>query len=213
MALSFPLMLPAFWFSSRVGQGWKMERESVSLVRVCGRGLRVLLIRQAVLGRLTALAQPGSLLRCIRRRPGPARGPTNAKLFFLPVHLRCLPELRYQASSFHSPWAWLTLSVLLGAAGLRRRDPRLGFLLTWWGVALLPVLDIRQLSFPQVADRFSDLPSVGLCLAISYLCFVRLAPSTCLGMRSALVALALPAFLFCFWMLKVYPGHPGLAQQ
>jgi tetratricopeptide (TPR) repeat protein len=73
---------------------------------------------------------------------------------------------------------------------------------------LLPVLDIRQLSFPQVADRFSFLPSVGWCLAISYLCMEKLAPRARGVWRKGLV-LAPLAFLFCFWMLKTIQVVPN----
>jgi Tfp pilus assembly protein PilF len=68
-------------------------------------------------------------------------------------------------------------------------------------VALLPVLDIRQLSFPQVADRFSYLPSAGGCLVISYLCLEKLAALAPGVWRKGVVLVPL-AFLFCFWMLE-----------
>jgi tetratricopeptide (TPR) repeat protein len=45
------------------------------------------------------------------------------------------------------------------------------FLALWWLVTLLPCLNYRYLSIPLVADRFSYLPSVGLCLALGYLAF------------------------------------------
>jgi protein O-mannosyl-transferase len=73
------------------------------------------------------------------------------------------------ASSLRSPWPWLALFVLFSTLWIRKSERRLAFLVAWWPVALLPVLDIRQLSFPQLADRFAYIPSVGLCLAIAYL--------------------------------------------
>ena len=206
MALSFPLMLLVFWFFfPGAAQGGKWKEKAGHWCVYATAACVYVLIRYAVLGRLTALARPWKVSPGVFAAGLGLLG-QHAKLFWLPIHLDAFRSFDLN-SSFHSPWAWLTLAVLLVAVGLRRNEPRLGFLLAWWGVALLPVLDIRQLSFPQVADRFSYLPSVGLCLAIAYLCCVRL-PQT-RGMRSALVALAPPAFLFCFWTLKSIQGIPA----
>jgi tetratricopeptide (TPR) repeat protein len=131
----------------------------------------------------------------------------QAKLFFLPIHIDVFRGFDFR-SSFHSPWAWLTLAGLLTATILRRRYPIPGFLFVWWGVALLPVLDIRQLTFLQVADRFSYLPSVGWCLAISYLCVEKLAPRAP-GVWPRRLLLAPLAFLFCFWMLETIQVVPN----
>ena len=71
------------------------------------------------------------------------------------------------APSLLSPWPWITLLVI-ALAVLLRRDPIPRFLILWWAVTLLPCLDVRQLSFPLLADRFSFLPSVGACLAVGW---------------------------------------------
>jgi tetratricopeptide (TPR) repeat protein len=102
----------------------------------------------------------------------------HAKLFFLPIHIDVFRGFDL-TSALHSPWAWLTL------AGL-----------------------IRQLSFPQVADRFSYLPSVGWCLAISHLCVQKLAPLA-RGVWPRRLLLAPLAFLFCFWMVKTIQVVPN----
>jgi Flp pilus assembly protein TadD len=161
--------------------------------------LAYLLIRHAVLGHMAATAHLWKISPRVFAAGLGLLG-QHAKLFFLPIHMDIFRSFDF-TSSFRSPWAWLTLAGLVGATTLRRRDPRTGFLLDWWGVALLPVLDIRQLSFPQVADRFSYLPSVGCCLAISYLCLEKLAPWARAVWRKSVV-LAPLAFLFCFWMLE-----------
>jgi len=158
-----------------------------------------LLIRHAVLGSMAATAHLWKISPRVLAA-GVALLGQHAKLFFLPIHMDVFRSFDL-TSSFHSPWGWLTLAGLVGAACLRRRDPRTGFLVFWWGVVLLPVLDIRQLSFPQVADRFSYLPSVGWCLAVSHLCVEKLArwgP----GVWRKRFMLAPLAFLFCFWMFK-----------
>ena len=63
---------------------------------------------------------------------------------------------------------WLALLLIVVSLLLRKRQPSFGFLLAWWVVTLVPALDIRQLSFPLPAERFSYLPSVGLCLSLAY---------------------------------------------
>ncbi len=165
-----------------------------------------LMIRRVVLGHMAATAHLWKISPRVFSA-GVALLGQHAKLFFLPLHMDVFRSFDF-TSSFHSPWAWLTLAALIGAASLRRRDPRAGFLLIWWGVALLPVLDIRQLSFPQVADRFSYLPSVGWCLAISYLWLEKLAPLAPRVWPRRLM-LAPLAILFCFWMLKTIQVVPN----
>lgn len=207
MALSFPLMALAYWFffpaSERSGR-WK-EKAAHWLLYVAVV-FAYLLIRHVVLGRMAATAHLWKISPRVFSA-GVALLGQHAKLFFLPIHIDVFRSFDF-TSAFHSPWAWLTLAALIGAASLRRRDPRTGFLLIWWGVALLPVLDIRQLSFPQVADRFSYLPSVGWCLAISYLCLDKL-PPLAPGVWPRRLMLAPLAFLFCFWMLKTIQVVPN----
>jgi len=207
MALSFPLMVLAYWFffpASEKGGRWK-EKAAYWLLYVAV-AFAYLLTRYAVLGHLAATAHLWKISPRVFSA-GVALLGQHAKLFFLPLHMDVFRSFDF-TSSFHSPWAWLTLAALIGAASLRRRDPRTGFLLIWWGVALLPVLDIRQLSFPQVADRFSYLPSVGWCLAISYLCLEKLAPLAPRVWPRRLM-LAPLAFLFCFWMLETIQVVPN----
>jgi Flp pilus assembly protein TadD len=207
MAVSFPLMVLAYWFffpASEKGGRWK-EKAAHWLLYVAVT-FAYLLIRHAVLGRTTAAAHPWKISPRLFAASLGLLG-QQAKLFFLPIHIDVFRSFDVK-SSFHSPWAWLTLAALIGAASLRRRDPRTGFLLIWWGVALLPTLDIRQLTFLQVADRFSYLPSVGWCLAISYVCLEKLAPLAP-GVWPRRLMLAPLAFLFCFWMIETIQVVPN----
>ena len=207
MALSFPLMALAYWWffpDSEEREGWT-QRLAHWLLYV-GVVFAYLLIRHVVLGRMAATAHLWKITPRVLSA-GVALLGQHAKLFFLPIHMDVLRSFDF-TSALHSPWGWLTLAGLIGAAGLRRHDPRTGFLFIWWGVTLLPVLDIRQLSFPQVADRFSYLPSVGLCLAISYLCFEKLAPLAS-GVWPRGLILAPLALLFCFWMLETIQVVPN----
>src|SRR5208337_4805747 len=123
----------------------------------------------------------------------------HAKLFFWPVHLNVFHTFD-PGPSLRSPWPWLTLLVLVAAGALRKRQPVLGFLVAWWAVTLLPCLDVRQLSFPLLAERFSYLPSVGLCLALAYLglCLPQELPR----IRLAPAVLLLLALVMCFWCFQ-----------
>jgi predicted Zn-dependent protease len=94
----------------------------------------------------------------------------HAKLFFWGAYLTEFRAFDLGAS-LRMPWPWLALLVLVAVCWGRHREPRLSFLVLWWYVTLLPCLNYRQLSTPLVADRFSYLPSVGLCLGLGYLAF------------------------------------------
>jgi tetratricopeptide (TPR) repeat protein len=90
----------------------------------------------------------------------------HTKHFFWPAHLSVFRNFDLSAG-LRSPWPWLALFALLAGVVWRKRYPTLSFLVFWWPVTLLPCLDIRQLSYPLLADRFLYTPSLGLCLAIA----------------------------------------------
>ncbi|MBZ5516771.1 MAG: tetratricopeptide repeat protein [Acidobacteriia bacterium] len=202
-AISFPVMLVAFWFFED-----RREELWLRMVRLVPYGVAIgvyLVIRSRVVGLPTnnplhlsglphVLGVGLGLLGQHARLFVTSSGLTIFRTFDLPASLR-------------SPWPWLTLLVLLGAVLLRRRDRVLGFLLVWWLVALLPCLDFRMLSTPLVADRFSYIPSVGLCLAIAYLLLVRL-PAYAPNWGRA--RLAGPAFvvLVSLWAVKTVQTIP-----
>jgi hypothetical protein len=95
----------------------------------------------------------------------------------------------------------LTVLALVAAGALRKCQAALGFLVVWWAVTLVPCLDVRQLSFPLLAERFSYLPSVGLCLALAYL-FLVLLPGQLPHVRLAPVVLPALGLLICFWCVQ-----------
>jgi len=97
--------------------------------------------------------------------------------------------------------------LLLAALRVRKRQPSISLVVTWWLVALLPCLDVRQLSTPFVADRFSFLPSVGLSLAMAYLLVVWL-PQRWPSVRFAPWALAALGLLLCFWTVQTVQAIP-----
>jgi tetratricopeptide (TPR) repeat protein len=163
MALSFPLLLLAYGFYYPPKDSW--AKRALRWTPYLGAVAGYVAIRIAVLGHFSAT--PPSLkvpLRVVAAAVGLLG--QHTRLFFWPTHLSAFRTFHLDAS-LRSPWPWLTLAALAAACGLRKREPRLAFLVSAWAVTLLPCLDVRQVSFP-VADRFSYLPSVGLCFALAY---------------------------------------------
>ena len=165
MALSFPLLLLAWWFFLGKPESW--TRRVLRWSPYLAATLAYVALRRHAIGYFT---QSGHLWQIPLRVAGAAAGllGQDTKILLWPVHLNVF-RMFYLGPSLRSPWPWITLLVLAGTFWLRRREPRLAFLIAWWPVTLLPVLDIRQLSFPLLADRFLYFPSVGPCLAVAYL--------------------------------------------
>jgi hypothetical protein len=163
MALTFPLIILVYWFFFPGKSSWKNKVIHWSIY--AGAVAVYLAIRIAVLGRFS---EAPDLLKPSWRLGVVAAGMLgqHARLFVWPRYLSVFRAFDLEAS-LHSPWPAAALLLLGAALFLRRREPMLGFLIIWWGVTLLPCLDIRQVSFP-VADRSSFLPTVGPCLALAY---------------------------------------------
>ncbi len=164
MALSFPFLLLAYWFflGQRESRGRRLLRWLPYLAAVIVYGV----VRHAELG---YLSEAHHFWKIPPRVMGAAAGllGQDTRILFWPAHLNVF-RVFYLGPSLRSPWPWITLLVILASLWLRKREPRLAFLIVWWPLALLPVLDIRQLSFPRLADRFLYFPSVGVCLAVAY---------------------------------------------
>ena len=167
MAFSFPLLLLAYWLCHPSTESW--FRRVFHWLPYVAAGVACAIIRVAVMGHFS---QSSPFRKIDMRLIWAAAGllGQHAKLFFWPVNLSEFRDFNL-AASVRSPWPWVTLLVVAGAWVWRHRDPRLSFLVLWWAVALLPCLNYRPLSVPLVADRFSYLASVGLCLALGYLIF------------------------------------------
>ncbi len=165
MALSFPFLLLAYWFF--LGKRESRVRRAARWLPYLLAEAAYLMVREQALGYMTVASPFG-------RRPlrvvGAAFGllGQDTKILLWPVHLNDF-RMFYLGPSLRSPWPWITLFMLAGTLWLRKREPSLAFLVAWWPVTLLPVLDVRQLSFPLIADRFLYFPSVGPCLAVAYL--------------------------------------------
>jgi hypothetical protein len=169
MALSLPLILLVYWFFLGTPDSWvKRGARWVRWVPYAGGVAGYLAIRIAVLGHFS---QARDFWKISPRVVGAAAGllGEHTRLFFWPVNLNVFHMFDLN-SSLRSPWPWLALLGIVAAFFFRKRVPMLGFLVVWWVVALLPCLDARQLSFPLLAERFDYLPSVGLCLAMAFVC-------------------------------------------
>lgn len=170
MALSFPLLILAYWFVfPRSLPGAKLRDRLVRFAPYAATIAAYLLIRVMALGYLTQVGNPWRVSRRVMRAAAGLLG-QHTQLFFWPTHLNVFRTFDVE-SALRSPWPWIVLAAIGTAAWLHRRQPTLAFLMIWWPIGLLPSLDIRQLSFPLLAERFSYVPSVTLCLAVSHVLF------------------------------------------
>lgn len=196
-AISFLLLPLAYWFLYGAPGSWR-DRALRWLPYGAAFGA-YLVIRKSVLGFLTAKPFPSEgLLRLASASLGLLG--EHIRLFFWPVRLTAFRTFE-PVRSLHSPWPWLALLGLIALLLLRQRDRVLSFLLAWWGVTLLPCLDFRMLSSPLIADRFSYVPSVGLCLATSYLILERI-PARIPSPRVTRLAVAGLILLMCLWTIR-----------
>jgi len=164
-AFSFPLLVIAYWlFFPDATKSW--ARRAARWGMYVAAAVVYSVARVAALGHFSGARHLWKIQPKIVAAALGLMG-QHARLFFWPVRLNVFHTFD-PGSSLHSPWPWLTVLVLVAAGALRKRQAVLGFLVLWWAATLLPCLDVRQLSFPLFAERFSYLPSVGLCLALAY---------------------------------------------
>ncbi len=165
MGVSLPLLLLVYWFVMKDEDGW--WRKGLRWIPYFAAVAVYLRIRVAVLGHLSHAPNlwkvpPRVIVAAI------ALLGQHTKLFFWPVELNDFRNFDL-AASVRSPWPWITLLALVFTVVFRKYDRPLAFLILWWPVTLLPCLDVRQLSYPLIADRFSFLPSMGLSLVVASL--------------------------------------------
>ena len=204
-ALSFPLLVLAYWFFfSDAMEPW--GRRAACWGMYVAAAIVYSAVRVAALGHFSRAPHLWKIQPKIIAAALGLLG-QHAQLFFWPVHLSVFHNFN-PGSSLRSLWPWLTLLVLVAAGALRKRQTVLGFLVAWWAVTLLPCLDVRQLSFPLLAERFSYLPSVGLCLALAYLA-LGLLPQRMPRLPVAPVVLPALGLLMCFWCFQDVRAVPN----
>ena len=204
-AFSLPLLVIAYWFFfSEADETWR-RRAACWAMYVCAAVLYSA-ARIAALGHFSRAAHFWKIRPEVIAAAVGLLG-QHAKLFFWPVQLNVFHTFA-PGPSLRSLWPWLTLLALLAAVALRKRQQVLGFLVAWWAVTLLPCLDIRQLSFPLLAERFSYLPSVGLCLALAHL-GLDLLPQQMPRVRLAPAVLLFFGLVMCFWCFQDVRAVPN----
>ena len=205
IAASLVILIPVFWWFTKGPVRPEWRRRALGSLPYLAAGGAYLLIRHAVLGRLMNPTHFWSGLPRVLASSAGLLG-EHARLLIWPSHLYGFHSFNL-GESLRSVWPWASIAVLLIALLLRRRQPVLTFLVAWWAVTLLPVLDIRNLSAPQIAERFSYLPSVGPCLALAFLAFVKLPewlPQT-RPERPSLVVVLVVMGLWAMLCLKTIP--------
>jgi tetratricopeptide (TPR) repeat protein len=203
MAFSFPLLLLAYWFCHPPAASW--SRRALHWLPYVAAAAACAVIRVAVMGRFSGASPIRGFTSQVAWAAIGLLG-QHAKLFSWPVNLSEFRDFDL-AASLRSPWPWAALLILAAACWWRNREPRLSFLVLWWLVTLLPCLNFRQLSVPLVADRFSYLSSVGLCLALGYLAFGWL-PLHFPKVRLAWVAFPALAIVAALWAAQTVRTIP-----
>ena len=165
MAISMPLLLAVYWFVMADAESW--WRKGLRWLPYVTAAATYVGLRIAFLGHVSHTAHLWKIQRRVAAAAVGLLG-QHTKLFFWPTDLNDFRSFDLTAS-LRSPWPWITLLVVGLAVLLRKHDPALCFLILWWPVTLLPCLDVRQLSYPLLAERFAYLPSMGFSLAVAYL--------------------------------------------
>ncbi len=194
MAYSFPLLLLAYWYFLGAPDSWR--RRATRWLPYAAVFCGYLLLRVAALGSATAAAGAGDLSWPALLRDLTLLG-EHTRIFFWPTHLS-YGRMTGLSPGPLFPWPLLALAAGGAALALRRHAPRLAFLVFFWMLTLAPALDIRQITFPYAADRFSYLPSAGLCLALSYLLF-ELLPRRIPALRAARLAIPATLVIAALW--------------
>jgi hypothetical protein len=163
MGVSMLLLLAVYWFVKADAESW--WRKGLRWIPYVAAVAIYLRIRIGVLGHVSHAPHFWKVTPRVMAAAVGLLG-QHTKLFFWPLDLNDFRNFDLTAS-LRSAWPWITLLGIVLALVFRKRNPALCFLILWWPVTLLPCLDVRQLSYPLLADRFSFLPSMGLSLAVA----------------------------------------------
>jgi tetratricopeptide (TPR) repeat protein len=202
MAYSFPVLLLAYWLLAAPSETWQRRaRRSVPYVLAFSG---YLLLRNSVLGGVTAGGGPWDTSWSVVRQSLVLLG-EHTRIFLWPTHLTYGRTTGLQGGSLF-PWPGITVAALVFVLPFRKRTPVLAFLVSFWVIALVPALNIHQITFPFAADRFSYLPSAGLCLAIPHALYLlaRRFPA----LRPSRLAIPLAGTIALLWAFQTYRTIP-----
>jgi protein O-mannosyl-transferase len=202
-ALSFPAIVVAYWFFLAKPERW--IRRSLRLVpSVVALGVYVA-IRLAVLGHFAAGANIFNVSRSVI---GSALALLGAHLWLFVWPVKLSPARAFNWITWlHSPWPWLAVVLIIVAWVFRKRTPLFAFFVFTWLLALTPCLDVRQITTPFAADRYSYLPTVGLSLAVAWLFLAQL-PKFRLPRIPAQAAAATLAVVAVLWTISTEAAIP-----
>lgn len=197
MAYSFPILLLAYWFFLAPAESWKTRGLRWIPYMVVFGGY--LMLRMSVLGGVTTAGSPWNVSRSVVAQ-SLILLTEHTKIFLWPTHLAYGRTTGLEGGSLF-PGPLIMVSALVLVLAIRKRAPKFAFLVFFWVVTLSTALDIRQITFPYLADRFSYLPSAGLCLAVSYVLF-DLLPRSFPSLRPSWFALPLTGIIAFFWAIQ-----------
>jgi protein O-mannosyl-transferase len=202
-ALCLPPLLVAYWFFLARPESW-IKRLLRLVPYVAALGVYVA-IRVSVLGHFAAGA---NILNVSRAVVGSAVALLGAHLwlFLWPVALSPTRAFNW-VTWLHSPWPWAALVLIVAAWLLRKRLPLFAFFIFTWLIALIPCLDVRQITTPFAADRYSYLPTVGLSLAVAWLFLAHLPKLRWRGVPVQAAAATL-AVVAIFWTVSTEASIP-----
>jgi protein O-mannosyl-transferase len=193
-ALSLFPLLVAYWFFLGKPGGWwaRLLRLTPYVVALAA----YIAVRIAVLGHFSAGTHIWAVSEGVLGSALALLG-AHLRLFIWPIGLSPVRSFNWIAD-LHTVWPWAALLLLGTAWALRKREPLFAFFIFAWLLALLPCLDIRQITTPFAADRYSFLPTFGLCLAVGWVMMERLPKLLPRGLpvQAATVALAIVAVLW-----------------
>ncbi|MGE5325910.1 MAG: glycosyltransferase family 39 protein [Deltaproteobacteria bacterium] len=202
-ALCLPAFLIAYWFFLAKPESWIRR-----LLRLAPYGATLgvyVAIRFAVLGHLAAGANIFDVSRPII---GSALALLGAHLWLFVWPVRLSPARAFNWNTWlRSPWPWAALVLIVAAWLLRKRQPLIAFFIFFWLLALIPCLDVRQITTPFAADRYSYLPTVGLTLAVAWMMLAQL-PKLRLPRVPAQAAAAALAVVAVPWTISTEAAIP-----
>ncbi|HET7841638.1 MAG TPA: tetratricopeptide repeat protein [Terriglobia bacterium] len=202
-ALSLVPLLIAYWFFLGKPEPWVSR--GFRLVPYVAGVAAYIVIRVAVLGHFGAGPNVWRISRGVLASAFALMG-AHLRFFVWPAVLSPIRSFNMDAWLL-SRWPWAALVLLAAAWALRKREPLFAFFVFAWLIALTPCLDVRQITTPFAADRYSYLPTAGLCLAVAWIGLARLPMAKTIPIPIGAVTAAL-AVIAVFWTVSTEAAIP-----